>query len=249
MFNHLRLDPTRPAMRVAFLALCGCLALIAGASLLLTGCAATLQASIGDRTAICSFLGPVCRKLTPGGEGQSYLRYVNSGARWSQYRKVIVDPVIIVSSAESQIPPAAAQHLANYFDAALKEKLGTRFKLTDQPGAGVMRIQVALTDARAATPGLRTITMAVPQARTLSTVGYLATGSFPFVGAAEGAAKVLDSRSGELLAALADRQVGGGHIKAAAQWTLGDAENAINLWAERAANQLYAWTSGAQAPR
>ena len=236
-------------MRVAFVFLCGCLVVISGASLLLTGCAPTLKASIDDRTAICSFFGPVCRKLTPGGEGQSYLRYVNSGARWSQYRKVIVDPVIIVSSAESQISPAAAQHLANYFDAALKAQLGTKFQLTGRPGAGVMRIQVALTDARAATPGLRTITMAVPQARTLSTVGYLATGSFPFVGAAEGAAKVLDSQSGERLAALADRQVGGGHIKAAAQWTLGDAENAINLWAERAANQLYAWTSGAQAPR
>ena len=73
--------------------------------------------------------------------------------------------------------------------------------------------------------------------------------SAAFVGAAKGAARVLDSRSGELLAAVADRQVGGGHIKAAAQWTLGDAENAINLWAARAANQLYAWTSGAQTPR
>ena len=177
------------------------------------------------------------------------LRYVDSGARWSQYRQVIVDPVVIVSSAESPISPAAQQQLANYFDAVLKEKLGTKFQLTDRPGAGVMRIQVALTDARAATPVLRTITMAVPQARTLSTVGYLATGSFPFVGAAQGAAKVVDSQSGALLAAVADRQVGGGHIKTAAQWTLGDAANAINLWAERAANQLHAWTSGAQAPR
>ncbi len=236
-------------MRLAVLSLGGYLALISGGSLLLTGCARTLQASIEDRTAICSFLGPACRKLTPGGAGQSYLRYVNSEARWSQYRKVIVDPVVIISSTESQITPAAQQHLANYFDAALKERLGARFQLTDQPGAGVMRIQVALTDARAATPGLRTITMAVPQARTLSTIGYLTTGSFPFVGAAEGVAKVVDSRNGELLAALADRQIGGGHIKSAAQWTMGDAENAINLWATRAASQLHAWTSGTQAPR
>lgn len=236
-------------MRVAVLSLGGFLALIAAGSLLLTGCAKTLQVSIEDRTAICSFLGPACRKLTPGGAGQSYLRYVNSGARWSQYRKVIVDPVVIISSTESQITPAAQQHLANYFDAALKERLGARFQLTDQPGAGVMRIQVALTDARAATPGLRTITMAVPQARTLSTIGYLTTGSFPFVGAAEGVAKVVDSRNGELLAALADRQIGGGHIKSAAQWTMGDAENAINLWATRMTSQLHAWTSGAQTPR
>lgn len=236
-------------MPSAFLSLGGCLALIAGASLLLTGCTTTLQASIEDRTAICGFLGPACQKLTPGGEGQMYLRYVDAGARWSRYRQVIVDPVIIVSSTESQISPAAQQQLANYFDAALREKLGTKFRLTDRPGPGVMRIQAALIDARAATPVLRTITMAVPQARTLSTVGYLATGSFPFVGGVKGAAKVFDSQSGELLAAVADRRVGGGHIRTAAQWTLGDAENVINLWTERAANQLYAWTSGAQAPR
>jgi hypothetical protein len=249
MSNRLQPVPTRPAMRLAFLFLCGCLALISGAPSLLTGCATTLQASIEDRTAICSFLGSVCEKLTPGGAGQTYLRYVDAGANWSQYHKIIVDPVIIVSSDESSISPAAQQQLANYFYAVLKERLGAKFLLTDRPGAGVMRIQVALVDAQAATPVLRTITMAVPQARALSTVGYLATGSFPFVGTAKGAAKVVDSQSGELLAAVADRQVGGGHMKAAAQWTLGDVENAINLWAERAANQLYAWTSGAEAPR
>jgi hypothetical protein len=112
-----------------------------------------------------------------------------------------------------------------------------------------MRLQVALTDAQGATPVLRTITMAVPQARTLSTAVYLATGSYPFVGSAKGVAKVVDSVSGDLLAAVADRQIGSGHIKAAAQWTLGDAQNAITLWTERAANKLYAWTSGAEVPR
>ena len=58
-----------------------------------------------------------------------------------------------------------------------------------------------------------------------------------------------DSLTGELLAAVADRQVGGGNIKAAGQWQLGDAENAMDLWAERAANRIYGWTSGAETPR
>jgi Protein of unknown function (DUF3313) len=201
------------------------ISLLAGAFLLLPACAATQRAPIEDRTAICTFLGTFCQKLTPGGEGQMDLRYVNAKARWSEYTKVMVDPVIIVSSAESQISAADQQHLADYFYAELKEKLGAKFQLADQPGPGI------------------------PQARTLSTAAYLVTGSYPFVGSAKGAAKVVDSVSGELLAAVADRQIGSGHIKAAAQWTLGDAENAIDLWAERAANKLYAWTSGAEKPR
>ncbi|MGY6215888.1 DUF3313 domain-containing protein [Methylolobus aquaticus] len=227
----------------------GRIALLSGSLLFLTACATTQRAPIEDKTAICNFLGSYCNKLQPGGEGQMDLRYVNSKARWTQYTKVLVDPVIIVSSTESQISAADQQHLADYFYAKLKENLGAKFQLVDQPGPGTMRLQVALTDAQGATPVLRTITMAVPQARTLSTVAYLATGSYPFVGSAKGAAKVVDSVSGDLLAAVADRQIGSGHIKAAAQWTLGDAENAITLWTERAANKLYAWTSGAEAPR
>lgn len=110
-------------------------------------------------------------------------------------------------------------------------------------------MQMVLTDAQTATPGLRTITMAVPQARAISAVGYLATGSYPFVGAAQAAVKISDSMSGELLAAAADREVGGGSFKAAGQWTLGDAENAIDFWAEQAANRLSAWTTGTESPR
>jgi Protein of unknown function (DUF3313) len=223
--------------------------LFGGTLALLASCTTTQRAPIEDRTAICNFLGSECKKLTPGGEGQMDLRYVNAKARWKQYTKVMVDPVVIVSSTESQISATDQQRLADYFYAELKEKLATKFQLADEPGPGVMRLQVALTDAQGATPVLRTITMAVPQARTLSTVAYLATGSYPFVGSAKGAAKVVDSVSGELLAAVADRQIGSGHIKAAAQWTLGDAENAIDLWTERAANRLYAWTSGAEVPR
>jgi hypothetical protein len=134
------------------------IALLSGAFLLLTACTTTQRAPIEDRTAICTFLGSFCQKLTPGGEGQMDLRYVNSKARWSQYTKIMVDPVIIVSSTESQISAADQQHLADYFYAELKEKLGVKFQLADQPGPGVMRLQVALTDAQGATPVLRTIT-------------------------------------------------------------------------------------------
>ncbi len=53
-----------------------------------------------------------------------------------------------------------------------------------------MKLAVALTDASAAVPGLRTISIVVPQARTLNLIQSVATGSYAFVGSAEGDAKL-----------------------------------------------------------
>ena len=112
-----------------------------------------------------------------------------------------------------------------------------------------MRLDVALVDAESATPGLRSISMILPQARVLSTLKFLATGSMPFVGAAQAEGKVTDSVSGQILALAVDKRIGGGNIKTGFQWRWGDAENAINHWAERTANKLSELTSGTAAPQ
>jgi len=111
-----------------------------------------------------------------------------------------------------------------------------------------MKINVAIVDAEAATPVLRTISMLVPQAHMLANLKYLATGPFPFVGGAQAEAKVTDSVSGQILALAVDKRVGGGSFKTGFQWQWGDAENAVNHWAELAATRLSSWTSG-EAPQ
>src|SRR2546430_17642678 len=108
-----------------------------------------------------------------------------------------------------------------------------------------MKLQVALTDVAAATPGLRTMTMVLPQARLLSTVKRGATGSYPFVGGAQAEFKLTDSTSGELLAAGVDQRIGGGSIETAAQWQWGDAEDGMEGGAKMAAERLPARTNGA----
>ena len=117
-----------------------------------------------------------------------------------------------------------------------------------EPAPGVMRLQVAIVDAETATPVLRTISMAIPQARLLSTLKYLATGTYPFIGGAEGEAKMTNSVTGQLLGEWVDKRVGGGSIKTAAQWQWGDAENVMKEWATLAATRLSSWTSGAVRP-
>jgi len=42
--------------------------------------------------------------------------------------------------------------------------------VVDQPGEGVIKLQAAITDATAATPGLRAVSMAIRRARALATL-------------------------------------------------------------------------------
>jgi len=96
-----------------------------------------------------------------------------------------------------------------------------------------MTLHVALMDATTATPGLRTISVVVPQARILNAAQSLATDSYAFVGSAEAEMKMTDSVSGELLGEAVDKQAGGMGLKGAASFQWGDAQNAMDYWAQK----------------
>lgn len=212
----------------------------------MAGCAVTQQASV-QRAAAPGFLGDVSL-LTPGDKDQAFLRYVSPAAQWTQYRKVLLEPVTFWGDDKTRISAKDQQMLCNFLHQQLYDQLSTKFELVTEPGEGVMRLQVALVDAEAATPVLRTVSMIIPQARALSTLKYLATGTYPFIGGAEAEAKMTDSVTGQLLGEWVDKRVGGGSIKTAAQWRWGDAENAMKDWATLAATKLSSWTTGAVKP-
>ena len=104
------------------------------------------------------------------------------------------------------------------------------------------------TDATVATPGLRTISTVIPQARVLNTLKSAATGTYAFVGGAQAEMKLTDAVSGQLLTEAVDRRVGGGAIEAAAQWQWSDAENTMQAWATQLTERLSSWTSGTTTP-
>jgi len=218
-----------------------CLSLIA--------CSATQKAPITRAEAHCGLIGPYCDRLTPGTDAQKGLRYVRPGINWTQYRKVLIAPVTYWGSEEARISATDRQALVNYFEETLKDEFGKKFEVVDRAGPGVMTVTVGLTDAESATPVLRSISMIVPQARTLSTGVYLATGTFPFVGGAQVEAKAEDSVSGRVLAAIIDKRLGSGSLTAGFQWQWGDVEKAMHFWAESATNRLFAWTSGQEKPQ
>jgi hypothetical protein len=218
-------------------------------SLLVAGCATTQRMTVNENPAVCGFLGEAaCQDLEKGGKDQASLRWANPTAPLTQYNKVIVDVVGFYGSDIKKVPPKEQEALTALFQKSLTDAMATKYQVVDQAGPGVARVQAAILDAEAATPGLRTISMVIPQARLLGTGYYAVAGKYPFVGGGEAALKVTDSVTGELLGAGADRRVGGGSIQTAAQWQWGDAEYAIKKWSELAVNGMYAYTSGQRKP-
>jgi hypothetical protein len=214
----------------------------------LAGCAATQKVEIKQGELNCGLLGPDCSRLTPGSKDQLGLRYINPAAQWTTYSKIMIEPVTFWAGDATKVKPADQQMLVNYFNEQLNKQLAQKFQVVQEPGPGVMKLQVAMTDASGATPFLRSVSMIIPQAHVLSSLKYLATNTFPFVGGAQAEAKVTDSVSGEVLGEFVDREIGGGAFKTGFQWKWGDAENAINKWCEMAAARLSSWTSGAATP-
>lgn len=215
---------------------------------LLSACTTTEKVSLEQASVHCGLLGDVCGKMTPGGKDQVGLRYFNPSAQWTNYNKIMIDPVTFWGGDDTSVSAADQQALVNYFSQQIKAQLAKKFEIVDQAGPGVLKVTVAMTDAETAVPVLRSISMIVPQAHMLSNLKYLATGTFPFVGGAQAEAKITDSVSGELLSAGADKRIGGGSALTGFQWQWGDAESAIDKWCEMLAERLSSWTSGAATP-
>jgi len=188
--------------------------------------------------AVTSFFGNDASKLAPGPEGGAALAYVNPNAQWSKYTKIQLMPVEFWASADSKVSESDQQMLTSYFYNKLQADLSQSFTLVNQPGPDVLTLRIALMDATTAVPGLRSVSVIVPQARVLNGLQSLATGSYAFVGSAEGEMKATDSTTGEMLAGAVDQRAGGMGIKGAASFQWGDAENAMDYWAQKITSRL-----------
>jgi Protein of unknown function (DUF3313) len=200
--------------------------------------AALKQVESGEPSGVSGFFGSDISLLQPGQEGQAAMIYINPNAQWSQYDKIMLEPVEFWDSANSTVSPTDQHMLTAYAYNKLKEDLQKNFTLVDQGGPGVLVLQTALINASAATPGLRSVSVVVPQLRIINLAQSLATGSYAFVGSAEAMMKATDAVSGQLLVAAIDKRAGGVALSSAAQWRWGDAKNAMAYWAEKIDSRL-----------
>lgn len=208
-----------------------CIALLSLVTMV-QACAPTKQARDAGAS---GFLGTDYARLNEGGEGQALLVYTASEANWAGYDKVRLDPVTIWTAGESAfegISAADRQKLADDLYTAIHKELSQDYQLVDQVGPGVMRIQVALTDAEASSPVMDTISTVVPLGLAISQTTGLITGKPTFVGETQAEAKVTDGETGALLAAAIDRRVGGKSISGSVDsWD--DVHAAFEYWAKQ----------------
>ena len=192
---------------------------------------------------------PGQRRITAsaGTEGQAAWVYVNPNVQWSNYKQVMLKPVEFWDNPDSGVSPDDQKMLCSYFFNSLQQNLQKNFTLAKQPGPGVITIQVAIINAEAATPGLRSVSVVIPQARILNYAQSVATGHAAFAGSAEAAFRGADSTTGQLLGESVDKRIDGMAVSTAAQVQWGDAEAAMDYWAQRITQRAVALGAGTPA--
>lgn len=213
---------------------------------LLTGCSTTMQARDVQSS---RFLGEYRSLLQTGPEGGALLVYTKPTANWSAYKKVVLKPVIVWDGLSSKLDHQQRhqlKRLAGSFKDQLHMKLSKDYEVVEQSTAGVMVIEVALTDAEESWVVPAFLAKTVPQVQPASMLWTLGSGKGPFAGEITAEFKIHDAQTGELLAAGIDRRVGGRTpIDGEILNSWGDVKNSLEFWTDAAAYRLCVLRSGA----
>ncbi len=180
----------------------------------------TLVGCAGHKAAKTGFLKDYSKmEAHPDVDGR--FRYINPGIDASKYSKFIVDPVAINLSKEGKeegIDPEDLQRLAKYFHQKITEELQKGYQVVQNSGAGVARVRTSISEVDKTNPALNIHP------------GTKITGAG--LGGAGAEMEVVDSVSGQTIAAAIDNQKGSRlSIGAGLTW-FGNAEEVMENWAE-----------------
>jgi hypothetical protein len=204
--------------------------------LLVVGCVTTQQTRNVKTT---TFLSDYSH-LSKGSAGEAQLLYISPNANWGGYKKVLVEPVRIYaepSSKLAKLPVADQQALVDYLDAAVRKALQGDYAMAQSAGADVMRLRVAITDAKASKVLPDITSNIMPPMMLVSALKRVATGSNLAVGKARIEVEMLDSATGSQLAAAVDEHAGRKVFKGKlGKWN--DTQAAFDHWAGRLKDRL-----------
>jgi len=196
----------------------------------LQGCAATQQRRDVVKTGFLS--ASEHSMLKEGEKNEALLRYINPDVDWRSYNKVMIDSVAVWKNEETKdVAPEDLQKLTDFLYGQLHDALSRDYMIVTQPGPGVMRIAVAITEAEASSPTADVVTSIIPQTRILTGAKGLIVGGKPgFVGTAGLEAKITDSQTGKILGMAVDRRGGTKDLSGMTnEWN--DVEKAYTYWA------------------
>ncbi len=165
-----------------------CLVILPVLFLLLTGCASTSGSKEETGPHYSGFLSDYS-KLEPDTDGSKAMHYINPEATLKKYNKVMIDHIVISLKSDAEykaIDPDEMKKLTDYFREAIVRELGTDYPVVDQPGPGVLRARIAITDLVPTKTAVTVLVLVTPYA----TVADLASsagskggaGSPPYLG-------------------------------------------------------------------
>jgi hypothetical protein len=147
------------------------------------------------------------------------MRYI--GPNVGQYSKFILDPITVKfynPEAEENVSPEDIKHLEEYFYTQIVNGKPEQYQFVTEPGPGVARMRVAITDLKKSSPALNVI----PTTK-LTGIG---------LGAVSAEMELVDSQTGVQLAAAVISDTGSRFsLSGLSKW--GDVEAVMNDWAKR----------------
>lgn len=174
--------------------------------------------------------------------GENAKRWTAPGASFAQYDAVMLDKTVFYPAPQptDQLSMATLNQIAGALDEAFRRELQTVVRVVDQPGPKVLRLRPAITAAAAKDEGLKAyqllpvafvLTMGQTTKRAVLALEY----------------EVIDTASGQLLAA-GMREGEGAKLKTVKDTlTLEQMKPAISVWAKDAAAFMQAAKAGKSA--
>lgn len=200
---------------------------------LLVGCASSGMKDVRKSGFIDNYA-----MLKPGGSDRAALVYINPDVDFKPYNQIMFERVTIMLSDEADykgIDPALFKELTDYYENALIDAVRSGYQVVDQPGPGVLRVRIAITDIKPSKPVSNTMSSIIPVGMVVAGVTKAASGDNLGTGEASTEIEVLDSLSGQQLAAAVDRRQGGKSMFRG-KWT--DTKQAFDHWAKRFRQRL-----------
>ena len=102
--------------------------------------------------------------MTPGDKEQASLRYINPAAQWTQYKKVLLEPVTFWADEDkTSLSAADQQMLCNFLHEQLYDTAQDEVRDGERARTGGDAASGRDRGRESATPVLRTISMAIPR--------------------------------------------------------------------------------------
>ncbi|MDD5679408.1 MAG: DUF3313 domain-containing protein [Kiritimatiellae bacterium] len=205
---------------------------------IVVGCSTTYQTYHAQQS---GFLGDYSQ-LRKGRGAEALWVYLNTNCNILAYTSIMVDPVTLYLSRGNRmhkLPKEDVQAIVNYFAASLREQLGKVYPLVEQPGPGVLRFRVAMTDMQESKVLLDTVSTLVPIGLAVSGLERVVIGRPLTVGESRMELEVLDAHSGVRMAALVDERAGSKFTGKFDKWNKWqDVRDSCDYWAARARDRL-----------